>query len=196
MPNYSFQEARKLEKAIRPTLRTVELLQLGAYGTSYVQSPTLKLDTNKGRLGEKFLRNLLSATKDRQTGHDMVLPGVGETRESKVRVLAQVGADSAYTATVNEGDISRCTANHLAILAYVPPLDRLELFVYSKKDLEGRRNLTIRYSTADNEFTEKGGSGNRVPLPEDLTSIVSNPVEETLRKLTPEQLQDLIRALT
>ena len=193
--HFSFDEALKLQKAIRPALRSVELLQLGAFGTSYVQSPFLRLETNKGRLGELFLKNLLQAKKDRKTGHDLNLPLEGKKAESKVRVLAQEAAGSAYIATINEGDVARCTADYLMILAYVPPTDKLELLVYRQEELKNRRAITVRYSTADNEFTEKGGAPNVVPLPEDLTCIASDPVKEVLADLSPAQLLDLIRNL-
>lgn len=189
--NYSFNEARSIyEKKLKPVLRSVELLQLGALGTSWTEDPNAPLEEHKGKLGERFLRNFFNASKDRKSGHDMILDA-GAKFEAKFRCLAPA-PNKAYIASVVEGDVKRCTADYLAVIAYVPPLDKLELFMYSQETLSALKSVTIRYSLSEGEFTEKGGKHHRVYLPDDLRSIGLQPVREELKKLSKEELLRLL----
>ena len=158
-----FKEAIRKQAECRRYLHAIQLLQEGVYGKSYLddggEDSTLCVDA--GELAEEFAATFYEAEIDRQRGHD-ILKKCGLRVEVKFRRLALDSNSSAYYATVDK--LNTKDADKLFYVVYNPITQLLDGFEYNSGDFQD--SITVRWSSRDQDYTEKGGKNNRIQLPQ------------------------------
>ena len=158
--SFSFSDALRARERVNRTLIPVRFFQQGVYGNSFEEQPDNEFDSRVDRLAEKFTSLAVNGKHDPQTGWDVVRPD-GTKIEVRYRSLSfPTKDDSSNKVSMTWKELEDKTAEELFLYVYNPSLKSVDLFIYPKKIY--KEGVTVRYSTARQDYTSSGGGTFRV----------------------------------